>query len=146
MVGREPPQALSEDPVLASIPLYERIKIQLYVQYEQCLNLMFSVNYDLTRRRVPRDQAAFISSVIRLYMTLAPKIDYPKLRDKDGVNPYEALRGLHYYAMNPYELKLKDAKEYFILMRWLLEDLGVTKIKTPQAVAGKVGISLHAKS
>lgn len=109
------------------MPLYERIKAHIYLQYEQALMLFYSVNADLARGRYPRDEPGFISAVLRLYVTLAPKLNYPGKTRKDY---YESLRNLEYFLEKPAELTLTDAKVYFRLMRDLLEDLGITKIES----------------
>jgi hypothetical protein len=119
---------MPEDNTLVNLPLWELVKSTTYGRYLICVSHYQAVTEDYQKgKAIPgvrrsKRESQFISSILGLYIDLAPKIGYPKKKE------YEELQDLDDF-MNPEgeALALGEAIHYFGLMRRLIEDLGLTR-------------------
>ena len=113
---------MAEESSFKSSPEYG-FKTTILIALSRCLHFYYLISNDLLSRRKPRDWPQFKANLLALYLLLQPKVKYQKgfteLEELDSIlTNIEEKRG---------DLTDEKALRYFVLMRSLIEKLGITK-------------------
>jgi len=111
---------------LEAYPLYDRVKLSIFEKYQDALLKYYEITCYKLKGYNPKGQDEFKAMVITLYIELRTKLLYPKLKK------FNELKKLDGYINEPEKLDYEKAIYYFLLMRDLLERLGITKIELPK--------------
>lgn len=114
---------------MAAVPLWDVVRLELFNKYQRALEFFRVIEFDLVAGRSPRsrDVEEFIGWVFALYVELKPKLKYKQFK---GNSEYAKLGELEkLLSSSKARLDFPKAREYFLLMRDMIEDLGITKIE-----------------
>lgn len=111
--------------------LYDEVKRRIYHKNEVAAEVLKRITIDYSNRRAPRDNSELSGVVLDLWFELFPKSGYPK---QARYNELSEEKYRECYKLNKSgEFKQEAAYEKLILLRCLIEDLGITRFETKRA-------------
>ena len=127
---------MPEQPItfISTTPEEDRIKKNVLQQMENMAELMGMIQKDAMAGSVdPESFLDFKAELLKVYFYYArSKIPSVCVNRPDRTEKYRPLQNLDYYIQNPQMLTLQDAFDYAMLLRDLLEDLGMFNVEKAQ--------------